>query len=185
VIDELADLLMVSGKQTREALTRLTQRGRSAGIHLIACTQKPVSQVVGSLAKANFPVRLVGRVTSPEDAKVATGYAGTGADRLRGPGDFIAVTGGQMTRFQAAYVSTRELAALVGQLLETEKALRPGRTSDWVEITPAQKLERTLQPSMRTPENASPVALTSPSPLKQFSEGMWRRFKLAPHTEQI
>ena len=94
VIDELADLLMATGKETQDALTRLSQRGREAGVHLVACTQKPASQVVGSLAKANFPVRLVGRVTSPEDAKVATGYAGTGAERLRGPGDFIAVTGG-------------------------------------------------------------------------------------------
>jgi S-DNA-T family DNA segregation ATPase FtsK/SpoIIIE len=57
VIDELADLLMATGRETQVALTRLTQRGREAGIHLVACTQKPASKVVGSLAKANFPVR--------------------------------------------------------------------------------------------------------------------------------
>jgi S-DNA-T family DNA segregation ATPase FtsK/SpoIIIE len=120
VIDELADLMMMTGKETQQALTRLAQRGREAGIHLVACTQKPASQVLGSLAKANFPVRLVGRVTSPEEAKVATGYAGTGAERLRGPGDFVAVTGGQVTHFQAAYVSPRELAGLVSRMLRTE-----------------------------------------------------------------
>jgi S-DNA-T family DNA segregation ATPase FtsK/SpoIIIE len=120
VIDELADLLMMSGAETQRALTRLAQRGREAGIHLVACTQKPASQVVGSLAKANFPVRLVGRVTSPEEAKVATGYAGTGAERLCAPGDFIAVTGGQVTRFQAAYVSPRELAEVASQMLQAE-----------------------------------------------------------------
>jgi S-DNA-T family DNA segregation ATPase FtsK/SpoIIIE len=125
VIDELADLLMMTGKATQGALTRLTQRGREAGIHLVACTQKPASRVVGSLAKANFPVRLVGRVTSPEDAKVATGYAGTGAERLCGPGDFIAVTGGQVTRFQAAYVSKSEMVGVVSQALGAE---RQGRT---------------------------------------------------------
>jgi S-DNA-T family DNA segregation ATPase FtsK/SpoIIIE len=120
VIDELADLMMMTGKETQQALTRLAQRGREAGIHLVACTQKPASQVLGSLAKANFPVRLVGRVTSPEEAKVATGYAGTGAERLRGPGDFVAVTGGQVTHFQAAYVSPRELAGLVSRMLQAE-----------------------------------------------------------------
>lgn len=116
VIDELADLLMATGAKTMQAITRLAQRGREAGIHLIACTQKPASQVVGSLTKANFPVRLVGRVTSAEDAKVASGYAATGAERLRGPGDFIAVTGGRVSRFQAAFISSRELVALVDQI---------------------------------------------------------------------
>ena len=86
-----------------------------AGIHLVACIQKPASALVGGLAKANFPVRLVGRVTSPEEAKVATGYAGTGAERLRGPGDFIAVMGGQVTRFQAAHITAQELAEVVGR----------------------------------------------------------------------
>ena len=122
VIDELADLMMMTGKETQQALTRLAQRGREAGIHLVACTQKPASGVVGSLAKANFPVRLVGRVTSPEEAKVATGYAGTGAERLRGAGDFIAVTGGQVTHFQAAYISPRELAGVVSQMLQPERS---------------------------------------------------------------
>jgi S-DNA-T family DNA segregation ATPase FtsK/SpoIIIE len=129
VIDELADLLMVTGTRagrktsakTQQALTRLAQRGREAGIHLVVGTQKPASAVVGSLARANFPVRLVGRVTSPEEAKVATGYAGTGAERLRGPGDFIAVTGGQVTRFQAAYIPPRELVQVVSQMLRTEQ----------------------------------------------------------------
>jgi S-DNA-T family DNA segregation ATPase FtsK/SpoIIIE len=116
VIDELADLLMMTDGGTQEALTRLSLRGREAGIHIIACTQKPASRVVGGLAKANFPVRLVGRVTSPEEAKVATGYAGTGAERLRGPGDFMVVAGGQVTRFQAAWVSSAEIAALVAHM---------------------------------------------------------------------
>ena len=117
-VDELADLLTVGGKGVEEALLRLAQRGREAGIHLVCCTQKPAAAVMSGVLKANFPVRLVGRVTSPEDAKVATGYAGTGAERLCGPGDFIAVTGGQMTRFQAAYISPRQLAELVSRMLE-------------------------------------------------------------------
>ena len=66
VIDELVDLLMVAGDDAERPLTRLVQRGREAGIHVIAATQKPTAAVIGSLVKANFPVRLVGKVTSPE-----------------------------------------------------------------------------------------------------------------------
>lgn len=103
--DELADLLMLGGKELEFALTRLSQRGREAGVHLVACTQKPTAAVIGSLTKANFPVRLVGAVTSPEEARIAAGVSGTGAERLQGRGDFLLVLKGQSTRFCAAYVS--------------------------------------------------------------------------------
>lgn len=107
-IDELADLIMIGGKELEFALTRLSQRGREAGVHLVACTQKPTAAVIGSLTKANFPVRLVGSVTSPEEAKIAAGVSGTGAERLQGRGDFLLVLKGQSTRFCAAYVSPGE-----------------------------------------------------------------------------
>jgi DNA segregation ATPase FtsK/SpoIIIE-like protein len=113
VIDELADLLMVGGKDTQRALTRLTQRGREAGIHVVAATQKPTAAVLGPLVKANFPVRLVGRVTSVEDARTATGWSGTGAERLMGRGDFLAVAEGRVIRFQAAHVSPAEIHEVV------------------------------------------------------------------------
>jgi S-DNA-T family DNA segregation ATPase FtsK/SpoIIIE len=103
--DELADLLMLGGKELEFALTRLSQRGREAGVHLVACTQKPTAAVIGSLTKANFPVRLVGAVTSPEEARIAAGVSGTGAERLQGRGDFLLVLKGHSTRFCAAYVS--------------------------------------------------------------------------------
>lgn len=109
VVDEMADLLMVGGKPLRQALTRLTQRGREAGIHVVAATQKPTSDVLGPLVKANFPVRLVGRVTSAQDARTATGWSGTGAERLLGRGDFVAVAEGRVIRFQAAYVTAVEV----------------------------------------------------------------------------
>jgi S-DNA-T family DNA segregation ATPase FtsK/SpoIIIE len=116
VIDELADLLMVGGKDVQRALTRLTQRGREAGIHVIAATQKPTTAVLGPLVKANFPVRLVGRVTSVEDARTATGWSGTGAERLMGRGDFLAVAEGRVIRFQAAHVSPAEIQEVVRRL---------------------------------------------------------------------
>ncbi len=115
VLDELADLMQVGGRSLVEPLTRLVQRGREAGIHVIACTQKPSSEVMGTLMRANFPVRLVGKVVSPEDARVAAGCGGTGAEKLAGRGDFIAVAAGQKLRFQAAFVSVAEMQQVVAQ----------------------------------------------------------------------
>jgi S-DNA-T family DNA segregation ATPase FtsK/SpoIIIE len=115
-LDELADLVQVGGREVEAALTRLTQRGREAGVHLVACTQKPTAAVIGGLVKSNFPVRIVGSVGSPEDAKVATGIAGTGAERLLGQGDFLVVAQGQVTRMQAAYVGVRQVREQVGKL---------------------------------------------------------------------
>jgi DNA segregation ATPase FtsK/SpoIIIE, S-DNA-T family len=102
VIDELADLIQTGGAEIEALLTRLVQRGRSAGVSVIACTQKPTARAVGTLMKANFPVRLVGRVASAEDARVAAGVSGTGAEKLAGRGDFLLIAGGQIIRFQAA-----------------------------------------------------------------------------------
>jgi S-DNA-T family DNA segregation ATPase FtsK/SpoIIIE len=125
VLDELADLVMVGGREVERAVTRLTQRGREAGLHVVACTQKPSASVIGSLVKSNFPVRLVGSVASPEDAKVATGLAGTGAERLLGEGDFVVVAKGQLTRMQAAYLDEREVRELVGRLHGGVEARQP------------------------------------------------------------
>jgi S-DNA-T family DNA segregation ATPase FtsK/SpoIIIE len=112
-LDELADLLVTGGKPVAEALTRLTQRGREAGIHVVAATQRPSAALVGGLMKANFPLRLVGSVVSPEDAKVAAGVAGTEAERLLGRGDFLLVAKGQVIRFQAAYAAGPELQTIL------------------------------------------------------------------------
>jgi S-DNA-T family DNA segregation ATPase FtsK/SpoIIIE len=112
-IDELADLLITGGKAVETALVRLAQRGREAGIHLIACTQKPSAELVSGLLKANFPVRLVGAVSSPEDAKVASGLAGIGAEKLLGRGDFLLVAKGDVIRFQAAYATEEEMIQAV------------------------------------------------------------------------
>ena len=97
-------------------MTRLTQRGRSAGIHIVASTQKPLAASIGSLTKSNFPVRLVGSVASPDDAKVAAGISGTGAEKLLGRGDFLLVAKGRVTRFQAAYVDSIEVKQIVNRM---------------------------------------------------------------------
>jgi len=108
-IDEVVDLLMTGGKPVETALTRIAQRGREAGLHLIVGAQKPASAVLGPHLKANLPVRLVGRVGSVEDARVASGVSGSSAEKLTGAGDFIAVFGGQAIHFQSAFASPGDL----------------------------------------------------------------------------
>lgn len=107
-IDELADLLQTGGRVVESALTRLAQRGRQSGIHIIACTQKPSASLIGSAMKANFPVRLVGAVVDRNEARYATGIADSGAEKLAGRGDFLLVTKGEAIRFQAAWISDEE-----------------------------------------------------------------------------
>jgi len=115
-VDELLDVLAAGGKQVELALTRIAQRGREAGLHLIAGAQKPSSAALGPMLKANFPVRLVGRVGSTDDARVAAGVSGTGAEKLLGHGDFLAVASGQVVRFQAGWIPTKDWAQIATAL---------------------------------------------------------------------
>ena len=123
-VDELLDLLVAdelagrrvtrSGYTVEQALTRIAQRGREAGYHLIVGVQKPSTAAIGAMLKANFPVRIVGKVASADDARVASGHGGTGAEKLTGNGDFVALAAGQMIRFQAAWGPARDWAQLMG-----------------------------------------------------------------------
>ncbi len=97
-------------------LTRLSQRGREAGIHLVACTQKPSTALIGGAMKANFPVRLVGAVTSRDEARMAAGVTESGAEKLEGKGDFLLVTKGEVIRFQAAWLSAADLTSIAAKL---------------------------------------------------------------------
>ena len=119
VIDDLANLLMW-GDALQGSLTGLLQRGREASIHIVAATQEPTLPLVRPLMEANFPVRLVGRVTNATSARLATGRNGTGAERLEGRGDFVVVAEGQVTRFQAAYVEPNELRGHSCPVLENK-----------------------------------------------------------------
>ncbi len=136
-IDELADLLAVGGKAAEVLITRLAQRGREAGIHLIACTQKPSAALIGGSMKANFPVRLVGMVASSDEARYATGISGSGAEKLEGKGDFLLVVKGETVRFQAAWLGPKDLTE-VAQRLTANLSPFPGEE---------QAKEKTIQAS--------------------------------------
>lgn len=112
-VDELADLLQTGGARVEAMLTRISQRGREAGIHLIACTQKPTAELIGGAMKANFPVRLVGAVASRDEARYATGLSDSGAEKLEGKGDFLLVAKGEVVRFQSAWLGPHDLAKVL------------------------------------------------------------------------
>ena len=107
-VDEVPDLI-AQRPQIKQHLARLAQAGRHAGLHLIIGAQHLLASDVGSMTLRNIPVRLVGRVSDPSAAYQATGRRDTGADSLRGRGDFVAVNGSLTRRFQVAYLSDADL----------------------------------------------------------------------------
>jgi DNA segregation ATPase FtsK/SpoIIIE, S-DNA-T family len=145
VIDELADLLAQDrGGDIQRALSRLVARGRGSNVHVIAATQRPSADAVSSIVRANFPVRIVGRVTSSDDARVAAGQRATGAERLAGRGDFVLVSGGGVMRFGAAMVTLEEIseAKRAAGWTATPPALEVGHTCEPEPDDPAQLAER-------------------------------------------
>lgn len=115
-VDEVRELLVQAGGAdgaAAQALQKLTQIGRSLDIHILMATQHPTVDVLGgSLAKANLPLRLVGRVMDAGASNLASGQKGLRAHRLYGAGDFLAVDGVMAHRFQVALVDERHMANL-------------------------------------------------------------------------
>lgn len=115
-IDELAELADVAGPQVERYIKRLLQVGRGLGIHVVGATQKPLASVIGSLVKANFPVRIVGKVASMDDARVAAGVSATGAERLPGRGAMLLLRSGEMKRVQAYLLPPERVANNIGRI---------------------------------------------------------------------
>ncbi|WP_233243368.1 FtsK/SpoIIIE family DNA translocase, partial [Caulobacter sp. HMWF025] len=111
VIDEVADLMMVAGKDIEGAVQRLAQMARAAGIHLIMATQRPSVDVITGTIKANFPTRISFQVTSKIDARTILGEQG--AEQLLGQGDMLYMAGGgRVTRLHGPFVSDGEVEAV-------------------------------------------------------------------------
>ncbi len=112
VVDEVADLMMVSGKEIEGAVQRLAQMARAAGIHLIAATQRPSVDVITGTIKANFPTRISFQVTSKIDSRTILGEQG--AEQLLGQGDMLYMAaGGRIQRVHGPFVSDHEVEDVV------------------------------------------------------------------------
>ena len=115
VVDEMADLMMVAGKDVEAAIQRLAQMARAAGIHLIMATQRPSVDVITGTIKANFPTRISFQVTSKIDSRTILGEQG--AEQLLGQGDMLYMApGGRITRIHGPFVTDREVEQVVDHL---------------------------------------------------------------------
>ncbi|WP_207457285.1 DNA translocase FtsK [Azospirillum sp. SYSU D00513] len=112
IVDEMADLMLVAGKEIEAAIQRLAQMARAAGIHLIMATQRPSVDVITGTIKANFPTRISFQVTSKIDSRTILGEAG--AEQLLGQGDMLYMQGGgRITRVHGPFVSDSEVEEIV------------------------------------------------------------------------
>ncbi|MCC5978815.1 MAG: DNA translocase FtsK [Salinarimonas sp.] len=115
IVDEMADLMMVAGKEIEGAIQRLAQMARAAGIHLIMATQRPSVDVITGTIKANFPTRISFQVTSKIDSRTILGEMG--AEQLLGQGDMLYMAGGgRITRVHGPFVSDDEVEHVVAHL---------------------------------------------------------------------
>jgi S-DNA-T family DNA segregation ATPase FtsK/SpoIIIE len=110
VIDEMADLMIVAGKEIEAAVQRLAQMARAAGIHVIMATQRPSVDVITGTIKANFPSRISFQVTSKIDSRTILGEPG--AEQLLGKGDMLWMAGGKLVRVHGPFVSDGEVEAV-------------------------------------------------------------------------
>ncbi|MGB0749110.1 MAG: DNA translocase FtsK 4TM domain-containing protein [Magnetospiraceae bacterium] len=117
IVDEMADLMLVAGKDIEAAIQRLAQMARAAGIHLIMATQRPSVDVITGTIKANFPTRISFQVTSKIDSRTILGEQG--AEQLLGQGDMLYMAGGgRISRVHGPFVSDEEVEEVVSHLKE-------------------------------------------------------------------
>ena len=120
IVDEMADLMMVAGKEIEGAIQRLAQMARAAGIHVILATQRPSVDVITGTIKANFPTRISFQVTSKIDSRTILGEMG--AEQLLGQGDMLHMQGGgRIARVHGPFVADMEVERVVAHLKRQAK----------------------------------------------------------------
>ncbi len=177
IIDELADLMMMSPEDTERGITRLAQMARATGIHMIIATQRPSVDVVTGLIKANFPARIAFAVSSSTDSRVILDT--TGAERLLGQGDmlFQSPDAAAPLRLQGCYVSPEELDRIIGywrsarlqshsqtpeaEIPRVEPQRPPGRSASSIP-EPAAEAAPAPAPSPETRETAAAEPVPEP-----------------------
>ncbi|MDH3667257.1 MAG: DNA translocase FtsK [Paracoccaceae bacterium] len=129
IVDEMADLMMVAGKEIEACIQRLAQMARASGIHLIMATQRPSVDVITGTIKANFPTRISFQVTSKIDSRTILGEQG--AEQLLGQGDMLYMAGGgRITRVHGPFVSDQEVEEVVNHLKDLGQPDYVGAVTD-------------------------------------------------------
>ena len=155
VVDEMADLMMVAGKEIEACIQRLAQMARAAGIHLIMATQRPSVDVITGTIKANFPSRISFQVTSKIDSRTILGEMG--AEQLLGMGDMLYMaSNGRVTRIHGPFVSDEEVEEIVNFLKSQGSPIYVSEVVDGPDSETELKLDQTLGLSSNEvdPENA-------------------------------
>jgi S-DNA-T family DNA segregation ATPase FtsK/SpoIIIE len=114
VIDEFADLIMMAGKEIEMPIARIAQKGRAIGIHMIIATQRPSTNIITGIIKANFPTRIAFKVSSMVDSRTILDFPG--ANKLVGRGDLLFSQGNDTSRVQCALISTDEIENIVNYI---------------------------------------------------------------------
>lgn len=130
IVDEFADLIMTSGKEVEQPIARLAQKARAAGIHMIIATQRPSTDVITGLIKANFPARIAFKVFSMIDSR--TILDSPGANQLIGRGDMLFYQGKEMIRLQCAFMDTPESESIVSHIQGQESVGMPYMLPEYV-----------------------------------------------------
>lgn len=143
IVDEFADLMMTVGKEVEQPIARLAQKARAAGIHMVIATQRPSTDVITGLIKANFPARIAFKVFSMVDSR--TVLDSPGANQLIGRGDMLFYQGKDMIRVQCAFMDTPETEAIVEYIAQQES------TGSAYELPNTSPKGRRMAPRASTP----------------------------------
>ena len=179
IIDELADLMMVASKEVQDAICRLAQKARAAGMHLVIATQRPSVDVITGVIKANIPSRIAFAVSSQVDSRTILDSAG--AEKLLGKGDMLFYPSGapKPTRIQGAFISDKEVENLVnfikkdgGEIYDTSIIEKIDKANEPEKVTDVESEDNEEDPLL---EEAIDLVVDSQTASTSFIQ---RRFKV-------